>query len=317
MRQTEALRSLVRETWLRPSQLVYPMFVEEEIKEPVAISAMPGIVRWPEKQFAKAVKDVEASGVQHILLFGVSHKKDEIGGDSLKPNGLLARMIDIAKNAAPDMTVISDNCFCEYTSHGHCGVLLPDGTVDNDATVENLGKQAVICAEAGADMIAPSAMMDGQIAGMRQALDDAGFANTPIMAYASKFASGFYGPFRAAAGCELKGNRKAYQMDPANAREALTEAALDEGEGADILMVKPGIFYADILARLRDLTNLPLATYQVSGEYAMIKFAAQPGAIDEQRAILESLTCLHRAGADIILTYFAPQAARWLTESQG
>jgi porphobilinogen synthase len=317
MRQTEALRSLVRETWLRPSQLVYPMFVEEEIKEPVAISAMPGIVRWPEKQFAKAVKDVEASGVQHILLFGVSHKKDEIGGDSLKPNGLLARMIDIAKNAAPDMTVISDNCFCEYTSHGHCGVLLPDGTVDNDATVENLGKQAVICAEAGADMIAPSAMMDGQIAGMRQALDDAGFANTPIMAYASKFASGFYGPFRAAAGCELKGNRKAYQMDPANAREALTEAALDEGEGADILMVKPGIFYADILARLRDLTNLPLATYQVSGEYAMIKFAAQHGAIDEQRAILESLTCLHRAGADIILTYFAPQAARWLTESQG
>lgn len=314
LRQTESLRQMVRQTWLRPSQLVYPMFVEEGITDPVAITSMPGIVRWPEAQFAQAVKDVQATGVNSILLFGVSHKKDEIGGDSLKSDGLLARMIKIAKEAAPDMTVISDNCFCEYTSHGHCGVLDADGTVNNDATIENLGKQAVICAAAGADMIAPSAMMDGQIEAMREALDDAGFSNVPIMAYSAKFASGLYGPFRAAAGCELKGNRLAYQMDPANAREAMLEADLDEMEGADILMVKPGMFYMDILARLRDQTNLPLAVYQVSGEYAMIKFAAQHGALDEKRAVMESLTSLHRAGADILITYFAPQVAKWLKE---
>lgn len=314
LRRTANLRALVRQTHLRSSQLVYPMFIEEEISETQPIASMPGIVRHPEKLLDKAVKEAYAAGIRSILLFGVSHHKDETGSDSLKQDGLLGRMISRAKQAVPEMTVIADNCFCEYTSHGHCGVLTEDGHVHNDATLENLATQAVVCAKAGADIVAPSAMMDGQIAAMRAALDGENFTHTPIMAYASKFASGLYGPFRAAAGCELKGDRLTYQMDPANAREALHEAELDEMEGADILMVKPGMFYLDILARLREQTNLPLAAYQVSGEYAMMSFAFQQGVLDEKRVVMESLTALHRAGADILLTYFAPRVARWLSE---
>ncbi|RYG61270.1 MAG: porphobilinogen synthase [Alphaproteobacteria bacterium] len=314
LRRTANLRSMVRETHLNASQLVYPMFIEEGIEDAVPISTMPGIVRHPEKYMDKAVKEAAAAGIKSILLFGVSHHKDDTGSDSLKEDGLLARMIRRAKDAVPDMTVISDNCFCEYTSHGHCGVLTDDGHVHNDHTLQNLAQQAYICAEAGADIVAPSAMMDGQIAAIRERLDAEGFDQTPIMAYASKFASGLYGPFRAAAGCDLKGDRLTYQMDPANAREALIEAELDEAEGADILMVKPGMFYLDILARIRQQSNLPLAAYQVSGEYSMMSYAFEKGALDEKRVVMESMTALRRAGADILITYFAPRVARWLQE---
>jgi porphobilinogen synthase len=312
LRRTPALRELVKETRIHPANLIYPIFVEENITEPFPVSSMPGIVRYPEAMLGKAIKDAEAKGVRSFLLFGVSHHKDGHGSDSLKQDGLLVRMLKRAKDAAHDSIIIADNCFCEYTDHGHCGPVGEDGHVDNDVTLENLARQAVVCAEAGADMVAPSAMMDGQIAAMREALDEAGFTHLPIMAYASKMASACYGPFRAAAGCELKGDRKTYQMDYANGREALLEAMLDEDEGADILMVKPGLMYLDILAKLREQTLKPLAAYQVSGEYAMIKFAAQADAIDEQRVVLESLTAFKRAGATAILTYFAPQATEWL-----
>ena len=243
------------------------------------------------------------------MMFGVSHHKDDVGGDSLSHDGLLARMIKRAKDAAPELVIISDNCFCDYTTHGHCGVV-DHGHVHNDLTLENLAVQAVVAARAGADMVAPSAMMDGQIAAMRAALDEAGFTHTPIMSYSSKMASGFYGPFREALAVELKGDRKAYQMDPANGREAIRESMLDEAEGADILMVKPGLAYLDVLAAIRARTMLPIAMYQVSGEYAMIKFAASAGAIDEARIVRETLTSMKRAGADLILTYFARDLAR-------
>lgn len=309
LRKTETLRQLMRETHVSLNDLIYPVFVEEGIDAAQPISSMPGIARVPEKHLAAEIKAIWAEGIKAVMLFGVSHHKDAVGGDSLKSDGLLARMIKIAKAAAPDMLVISDTCFCEYTDHGHCGVV-DHGHVHNDLTLNNLAKQAVNAAQAGADMIAPSAMMDGQVAAIRQALDDAGFTDIPVMSYSSKFASSFYGPFRAAAGCDLKGDRKAYQMDPMNSREALRESMLDEAEGADILMVKPGIAYLDILSQLRQRTELPLAMYQVSGEYAMIKFAAAAGAIDEKRVVRETLGAMKRAGADLIITYFARDIAR-------
>jgi len=309
LRKTETLRQLMRETTVTVNDLIYPLFVEEGIDAPQPIASMPGIARIPEKKLAAEIRAIHSEGIRAIMLFGVSHKKDAIGSDSMNGNGLLARMIKQAKDAAPEMVVISDTCFCEYTDHGHCGVV--DGAhVHNDMTITNLAKQAVVAAEAGADMIAPSAMMDGQVTAIRQGLDDAGFIDTPIMAYSSKFASCFYGPFRIAAGCDLKGDRKAYQLDPMNGREALRESALDEAEGADILMVKPGLAYLDILARLRERTSLPLAMYQVSGEYAMIKFAAAAGALDEKRAVRETLGAMKRAGADLIVSYFARDIAR-------
>jgi len=315
LRRTPALRAMMEETTLRANQLIWPIFIEEGLDKPTPIGSMPGQCRWPESQIAEPIRLAVEAGIGGVMLFGVSHHKDEVGGDSLKASGLLARMVKAAKAAAGDkLIVISDNCFCEYTSHGHCGVVDHHHHVDNDATLENLAQQAVVCAEAGADMVAPSAMMDGQIDAIRAALDEAGFTHTPIMSYASKFASGLYGPFRAAAGCELKGDRKAYQMDPHNGREAQREAFQDEAEGADILMVKPGMFYLDVLARLRDQSLLPLAAYQVSGEYAMMKLACQAGALDEKRVVMESLISLRRAGADIILTYFALDAAKWLKE---
>lgn len=315
LRRTPALRAMVEETTLRSNQLIWPIFIEEGLDAPTPITSMPGQCRWPESQISTPITQAIDAGIAGVMLFGVSHHKDEVGGDSLTDGGLLGRMIKAAKAAAGDkLIIISDNCFCEYTSHGHCGVVDDQRHVDNDQTLENLAKQAVVCATAGADMVAPSAMMDGQIEAIREALDGAGYSHIPIMAYASKFASGLYGPFRAAAGCELKGDRKAYQMDPHNGREALREAFLDEAEGADILMVKPGIFYLDVLARLRDQSLLPLAAYQVSGEYAMLKFACANGALDEKRVVMESLISLRRAGADIILTYFALDAVRWLKE---
>ncbi|HEU0117233.1 MAG TPA: porphobilinogen synthase [Alphaproteobacteria bacterium] len=309
LRKTETLRQLVRETSVSVNDLIYPIFVDEGIDAPQPITSMPGISRVPEKKLAEEIKAIKAEGIKAVMLFGVSHHKDATGSDTMKSDGLLARMIKRAKDAAPEMAIISDTCFCEYTDHGHCGVIDGDH-VHNDMTLENLAKQSVVAAKAGADIIAPSAMMDGQVAAIRKGLDSAGFHDTPIMAYSSKFASSFYGPFRAAAGCDLKGDRKTYQMDPMNGREALLESMIDEAEGADMLMVKPGLPYIDVLAKLRERTLLPLSIYQVSGEYAMIKFAAAAGALDEKRAIRETLGSMKRAGADLIITYFAREIAR-------
>jgi porphobilinogen synthase len=300
---------MVRETRVAADQLIYPIFVEEDIDTPVMIDSMPGVYRIPEKHLAKEVEAIAKDGVKAILMFGISHHKDDTGSDSWNPKGLMARMIRTAKKAAPEMIVISDNCFCEYTSHGHCGII-KNNDVDNDPTIENLARQAVVGVEAGADIVAPSSMMDGQIQAIRSALDKAGFQETPIMAYSTKFASCFYGPFRAAAGCGLKGNRMAYQMDPMNGREALRESILDEAEGADFLMIKPALSYLDIIAKLRERTLLPIAAYQVSGEYAMIKFASAAGALDEARLVRETLGSIRRAGADLIITYYARDIAQ-------
>jgi porphobilinogen synthase len=300
---------MLRETTVSLDDLIYPIFVEEELDDFTPVESMPGVHRIPERKLGVAIKEMSRAGIKAVMTFGVSHRKDDTGSDSWNENGLLARMTKRAKDAAPEMLIISDTCFCEYTSHGHCGVIHGED-VHNDHTIENLGRQAVVAARAGADMIAPSAMMDGQVAAIRGALDGSGFTNVPIMAYSSKFASAFYGPFRAAAGCDLKGDRKAYQMDPLNGREAIRESLTDEAEGADILMVKPALPYLDVLSQVRARSLLPLAAYQVSGEYAMIKFAAMAGAIDEHRVVRETLGGIKRAGADLILTYFAMDIAR-------
>lgn len=303
------MRDLLQETSVHLNDLIYPIFVEEEVDDFVPIESMPGISRIPEKRLQQEIERIAKAGIRAVMLFGVSHHKDAIGSDSWDPKGLLARMIRSAKAAVPEMIVIADICFCEYTDHGHCGVIV-GGHVDNDATIENLGRQAVNAAQAGADIVAPSAMMDGQVFAIRKALDAATFENIPIMAYSTKFASALYGPFRTAAGCELKGDRKAYQMNPLNGREAIRESLIDEQEGADILMVKPALAYLDIISNVRASTLLPLAAYQVSGEYAMIKFAAAAGAIDEKRVVRETLGAIKRAGADLILTYFAMDIAK-------
>lgn len=318
LRHNEAIRNMVQENHVQVTDLIYPIFVEENIDEPVAIDSMPGVVRETEKTLEHKMKEVADLGLQSVMLFGVSHHKDHSGSDSMDPNGLMARMIDRAKQAAPDVCVIADSCFCEYTDHGHCGPINERKDVDNDKTVENIAMQAVIAAEAGADMVAPSGMMDGQVSGIRHALDVTGFSHVPIMAYAAKFASVFYGPFRDAAGCSLgdnpnvPANRQTYQLNPANVREAIRDALMDEEEGADILMVKPGMPYLDVLSKLREKTELPLAAYQISGEYAMIRLAAEAGALDYESAMMESLMAFKRAGADMILTYSACDAAKWL-----
>ena len=310
LRRTEALRSLVRETHVTAHDLILPIFIEEGIDAPVPIDSMPGVSRIPERHLAREIEAIARDGVHAVMLFGISHAKDATGADTLRPDGLLARMARTVKDAAPELVVMTDNCFCEYTDHGHCGVVGPDGAVVNDATLENLARQAVIAADAGADVIAPSAMMDGQIGAIRRALDGAGHDGVPVLAYSTKFASAFYGPFRAASGCDLHGDRKTYQMDPMNGREALRESIEDEAEGADMLMVKPGLAYLDVLARIRERTLLPLGVYQVSGEYAMIKFAAQAGALDEARVVRETLGAFKRAGADMILSYFTRDVVR-------
>jgi porphobilinogen synthase len=316
LRRTTALRSLVRETHLHMTDFILPIFVEEGITEPVAIRTMPEVYRYPESQLADVVQRAWNKGIRAVLLFGVSTHKDEMGSDTWAQDGLLARMIRIAKNAQPEMLVISDNCFCEYTTHGHCGVVHrvdeEKDDVDNDATLINLQQQVVAAAQAGVDMIAPSGMMDGMIAAIRQALDNAGFAHIPVMSYSTKFASAFYGPFRDAVDSSFKGTRNTYQMDFANGREALAESLQDEAEGADILMVKPGTAYLDILAHIRANSARPLAVYHVSGEYAMIKAAAAAGVIDEQAIVLETMTAFKRAGADLIITYYAEKLADWV-----
>ncbi len=309
LRANPVLRDMTRETTVSLNDLIYPIFVEEELDDFAPVESMPGVHRIPERKLGAAIKEIHAAGIKAVMTFGVSRHKDDIGSDSWSENGLLARMIKRAKDAAPEMLVISDTCFCEYTTHGHCGVIHGED-VHNDHTLENLALQSLVAARAGADMIAPSAMMDGQVAAIRTALDGGGFSGTPIMAYSSKFASAFYGPFRAASGCDLKGDRMAYQMDPMNGREAIRESLVDEAEGADILMVKPAMPYLDVLSQVRAASRLPLAAYQVSGEYAMIKFAAMAGAIDEQRVVREALGSIKRAGADLILSYFAMDIAR-------
>ncbi|MFT5130708.1 MAG: porphobilinogen synthase [Rhodothermales bacterium] len=311
LRRTSALRDLVRETQLSKNDLVFPIFVNDGITERMPVPSMPGVDNLPESALAAEVQRAWDAGIKAVILFGVTDQKDAIGEDSLRDDGLMARMIRIAKSAVPEIAVISDNCFCEYTDHGHCGVLC-DGAVDNDATLANLAQQAVVAARAGADLVAPSGMMDGMVGAMRARLDAAGFSHVGIMAYSSKFASAFYGPFRDAVDSTFKGNRHGYQLDAGNAREAIAESLLDEQEGADILMVKPGIAYLDILARLKQEVSRPLAVYQVSGEYAMIKHAAAAGALDEKAIVLETLTSFKRAGADLILTYFAVEVAGWL-----
>jgi len=308
LRQSESLRTLFQETEFSVNDLVLPIFVEEESSEYVPIEAMPGVQRIPESRLAFEIERYARAGIRSVMTFGISHHMDATGSDTWNENGLVARMARICKDTVPEMIVMSDTCFCEYTSHGHCGVLHDHG-VDNDATLKNLGRQAVVAAAAGADFIAPSAAQDGQVQAIRSALDEAGFIDTSIMAYSTKFASSLYGPFREAGGSVLKGNRKQYQMNPMNRREAVRESLLDEQEGADALMVKPAGAYLDIIRDIREASRLPLAAYQVSGEYAMIKFGAQAGAIDERAVVRESLGAIKRAGADIILTYFAMDIA--------
>ncbi|BAW23075.1 MULTISPECIES: porphobilinogen synthase [Pseudomonas] len=309
LRQNESLRTIFQETEFRLEDLILPIFVEEGIDDFVPITSMPGVNRIPEKLLAREIERYARAGIKSVMTFGVSHNLDATGSDTWNENGLVARMSRICKDTVPEMVVMSDTCFCEYTSHGHCGVLHDHG-VDNDATLANLGRQAVIAAAAGADFIAPSAAMDGQVQAIRRALDGAGFHDTAIMAYSTKFASSLYGPFREAGGTALKGDRKSYQMNPMNRREAVRESLLDEQEGADVLMVKPAGAYLDVIADIRAASRLPLAAYQVSGEYAMIKFGGLAGAIDEGRVVRESIGAIKRAGADLILTYFAMDLAR-------
>ncbi|HEI8867168.1 porphobilinogen synthase [Serratia sp. AKBS12] len=308
LRKSESLRTLFQETEFSVNDLVLPIFVEEEVDDYAVIETMPGVLRIPESKLAYEIERYAKAGIRSVMTFGISHHMDATGSDTWKEDGLVARMARICKDTVPEMIVMSDTCFCEYTSHGHCGVLHEHG-VDNDATLINLGRQAVIAAAAGADFIAPSAAMDGQVQAIRSALDEAGFIDTSIMAYSTKFASSLYGPFREAGGSVLQGNRKNYQMNPMNRREAIRESLMDEQEGADALMVKPAGAYLDVISDIRAASRLPLAAYQVSGEYAMIKFAAQAGAIDERKVVRETLGAIKRAGADIILSYFAMDIA--------
>jgi porphobilinogen synthase len=312
LRRTPALRRLVQETHLVPSQLVWPLFVThgEGVRRPVA--AMPGVHQVSPDELVKDAERAAQLGLGGIILFGLPAAKDATGSEAYDEEGIVQQAVRAVKRAVPQLLVIGDVCLCEYTDHGHCGVLR-DGDVDNDASVYLLGKVAVTQARAGVDLVAPSDMMDGHVAGIRRALDAAGFAHLPIMSYAAKFASAFYGPFREAAGSTPQfGDRQTYQMQPANADEAMREIRLDVAEGADIVLVKPALPCLDLIRRAKEEFGSPLAAYQVSGEYAMIKAAAERGMLDEPRAMWESLTAIRRAGADIILTYFAPVAAEQL-----
>jgi porphobilinogen synthase len=313
LRRTESLRALVRETRLSPDDFVYPLFVCEGEGVRREITSMPGCFNLSIDELVKEVEAARGAGVRSVILFGVPDDKDATGGQAYAEDGIVQRAIRALKREAGDMVVIADNCLCEYTDHGHCGVI-EGGEVLNDPTLDLLARTAVSQAEAGADIIAPSNMMDGFVAAIRDALDTAGFEHIPIMSYAVKYASGFYGPFREAAQSAPQfGDRRGYQMDPANAREAMREAELDYQEGADILMVKPALPYLDIIRAVSERFDLPVAAYQVSGEYAMIKAAAHMGWIDEQRVAVESLTSIKRAGAEIILTYYARQMAERLS----
>jgi porphobilinogen synthase len=313
LRATGALRGLVRETTLSPSDLVYPMFVAHGIDRREPIQAMPGVDRLSIAHAVTEAGEAAARGIPAVLLFGLPAAKDEEGSGAWDDEGVVQLATRAIKEAHPDLLVITDLCLCEYTSHGHCGALRPNGVVDNDATLELLARTATSQARAGADVVAPSDMMDGRVGVIRQALDDDGFTETPILAYSAKFASAFYGPFREAAdSTPAFGDRRGYQMDPGNGNEAIRETRLDIEEGADIVMVKPALPYLDLIQRIKADTQMPLAAYNVSGEYAMVKAAAAAGYLDERAAVLETLTCIRRAGADIVITYHAKEAAEWL-----
>jgi porphobilinogen synthase len=312
LRRTESLRALVRETELSPAHLIQPLFVVagEGIREPV--DSMPGIERFSISELVAECTEIAATGVNAVLLFGVPAAKDETGSGAYDEEGVVQMAVRALKEAHPDLTVITDVCLCEYTSHGHCG-FVRDGEVDNDITVELLAKTAISHAEAGADAVAPSDMMDGRVGTIRHQLDEEGHSGVPIVAYSAKYASPLYGPFRdAAESTPGFGDRRGYQMDPANAAEAVREAQLDLEEGADVVMVKPAIPYLDVVRRVKEATGAPVAAYHVSGEYSMLKAAAERGWIDERPAVLEALTSIRRAGADAIVTYYAKEAAPWL-----
>jgi porphobilinogen synthase len=325
LRRSKALRDMVRETILRPDDFIFPLFVRHgrDIKRPIA--SMPGQFQWSVDKVVAEVRHIAALGIRAIILFGIPKKKDAVGSDNFDSDGIVPEAIRAIKDAVPEMVVISDMCFCEYTDHGHCGLIntpdqehfnpaLPPGYLLNDPTVELLGRASITHAAAGADIIAPSGMIDGMVSGIRSALDASGFQHVSVMSYAAKYASAFYGPFRDAAESPPGfGDRSQYQMDPPNRREALKEVALDVREGADILMVKPAMPYLDIISAVRREYDLPIAAYQVSGEYSMIQAAAANGWLDPQRSALESLVSIKRAGADMIITYFAKDAAGWLS----
>ncbi len=313
LRKTGVMRELVRETTLTPADLVLPMFVQlGEDRTPV--EAMPGVERMSISNAVEEAGEAHSLGIPAVLLFGVPAEKDEQGSGAYDDEGVVQLAVRAIKDAHPDLLVITDVCLCAYTSHGHCGVVLDDGTVDNDVSLELLAKTAISHARSGADAVAPSDMMDGRVGALRSQLDAEGHKDLPIIAYSAKFASAFYGPFREAAGSTPAfGDRRSYQMDPANSDEAVREALLDVEEGADMVMVKPALPYLDVIRRVKDATRVPVAAYNVSGEYAMVKAAAAAGYLDEESTVLESLVAIRRAGADIVITYHAKDVARWLS----
>jgi porphobilinogen synthase len=316
LRASPALRGLVRETELHAHKLVQPLFVSETASSPEPIAGMPGVQRLSISATVEEARAAAALGLAGVLLFGVPAEKDDQGSGAWDEEGVVQLATRAIKQALPELLVITDVCLCEYTSHGHCGVLREDGSVENDASVELIARTAVSHARAGADIVAPSDMMDGRVGAIRAELDSEGMHDTPILAYAAKFASAFYGPFREAAGSTPAfGDRRSYQMDPANGREAVREALLDASEGADMVMVKPALAYGDLIRAVKRATRLPVAAYNVSGEYAMVKAAAAAGYLDERAAVFELLTSLHRAGADIVISYHSKDAAQWLSQT--
>lgn len=313
LRTTPAMRRLAAETRLNPADFILPLFVKETVSEPTPISSMPGVLQHTLASVRKAAAEAVAEGIGGLMLFAVPAEKDALGTAGTDPDGILQRALREVRDEVGDRIVImSDLCLDEFTDHGHCGILRADGTVDNDATLERYAEMGVRQAEAGAHMVGPSGMMDGQIAVVRRALDEAGFQDTAILAYSAKYASAFYGPFREAVESSLKGDRRTYQQDPANARESLREVRLDIEEGADLVMVKPALSYLDIVRQIADIAEVPVAAYQVSGEYSMVEAAAAQGWLDRERTILETLTSVRRAGATSVLTYWAVEAARML-----
>ncbi|MFD5432787.1 porphobilinogen synthase [Kitasatospora sp. NPDC127067] len=313
LRRSPAMRRLVAETRLHPAELILPLFVREGVSEPVPVSSMPGVVQHTRDTLRKTAVEAAEAGLGGLMLFGVPQVQDATGSEGTNPDGILQQAIrDVVSEVGDSLVVMSDLCLDEYTDHGHCGVLAADGSVDNDATLERYAEMARVQADAGVHLVGPSGMMDGQIAVIRRALDEAGHQDVGILAYTAKYASAFYGPFREAVGSSLKGDRKTYQQDPANARESLRELAQDLAEGADMVMVKPAMAYLDILRQVADASPVPVSAYQVSGEYAMVEAAAANGWIDRERMIMETLTSIRRAGAEQILTYWALEAAAML-----
>ena len=316
LRRTESMRNLVKETSLSPENFIYPIFIIEGQGIKKEVPSMPGIHQLSLDLLPQEVEEVARLAISAVILFGIPETKDEMGSEAYNPSGVIQKGVEVVKKTAPHLVVITDVCLCEYTSHGHCGVVV-DGYVDNDKTLELLAKTALSHAQAGADMVGPSNMMDGNVAAIRAILDQNGFELTPIMSYAAKYASSFYGPFRdAAQSTPSFGDRRSYQMNTPNVREAMQEIEMDIQEGADMIMVKPALAYLDVIAKARATFNYPLAAYNVSGEYAMVKAAAQEGWIDERRITMEILTGIKRAGADVILTYHAKEVARWLAEER-